>query len=366
MACDGVGPSFTCLQIAGGMNRAGHKAEVYAIRRRGPKTDFPLHLALPGPLGAFPYRKVSHIGQKVIERFYLSRIQEGDIAYLWPGASLEVHRILKTRGNPIVLEGINTRMAFAKRTLDAAYEKFGIKPAHNITAARIDEEDEKYALASAIFAPSRAVEQALMGTPLEQAILPSSYGVDGTRASRERNYGPIDHAPVFMFCGYACVRKGFHHLLEAWRKVPPPYRLRVVGRIEPAIQERYGDLLTSDRIEMVGFVQDVHPWFASSDVFVMPSLEEGDPLVTYEAALHGLPILASLMGGGRMADTPASIQIIDPEDSEAFAQAMIDLAESCERRAQIGMSVRRLVKDFYWGNVGDRRGMLIRDRLPNA
>lgn len=363
MACDGVGPSFTCLQIAEGMDKAGYKTDVYAIRQRAAKTGVPLHLAFPGPLRALPYKKVSRIGHKMIEKIYLSHIREGDIAYLWPGASLEMHRILRRRGNPIVLEGINTRMASAKRTLDAAYERFGAKPAHNITAARIEEEEEKYALASAIFAPSKAVEQALIGSPLERAILSSSYGVDERRASEERSYQPIDPAPVFIFCGYACIRKGFHHLLEAWRKVPAPYRLRVVGRIEPAIQERYADLLASDRIDVVGFVQDVHPWFARSDIFVMPSLEEGDPLVTYEAALHGLPILASPMGGGRMADTASSMQIINPDDTESFAQAMVDLAQSREKCAYIGRSARRLVRNFHWKDVGKRRGALLKEKF---
>ena len=50
-------------------------------------------------------------------------LKDGDIAYLWPAASLNIHKTLHDRGVPIVLEAINTRMASAKRILDDAYEE---------------------------------------------------------------------------------------------------------------------------------------------------------------------------------------------------------------------------------------------------
>jgi len=312
------------------------------------------------------YKKVAPFGAKRIEQRYLATIRDGDIAYLWPSVSLETHRHLHEQGIPIVLEGINTRMASAKNILDAAYDAFGIPPAHTITEARIAEEEEKYQLASAIFAPSRAVEVALQGSAIAHAVLPSSYGVDAARIGPEKNYDTSGRPTVFMFCGYACVRKGAHHLLEAWRQVPEPHRLRIVGRVEPAISERFGDMLNSDRIECVGFVKDVHPWFDSADVFIMPSLEEGDPLVTYEAAAHGLPIIASPMGAGRMGDTPGTIRIVDPADTDAFADALKQLATTTETREELGRSAHQLVSNFTWDAVGERRSAQIESRFGQS
>jgi len=284
---------------------------------------------------------------------------EGDIAYLWPSASLEAHRILHARGIPVVLEGINTRMASAKRILDDAYDAFGTAPVHGITETRIAEEEAKYGYASAIFAPSRSVEAALKGSPLEHRILPASYGVDVSRASPKRNYDTGSRPLTFLFCGYACVRKGVHHLLDAWKRMPEPHRLRLVGRIEPAIADRYHDLLASDRIEVVGFVRDVHPHFAAADVFVMPSLEEGDPLVTYEAALHGLPIVASSMGAGRMGDSPGAMEIVDPADVETLTTILSDLATMKTRREELGQTVWHLARGFGWPEVGARRAIAL-------
>jgi glycosyltransferase involved in cell wall biosynthesis len=290
-------------------------------------------------------------------------VQPGDIAYLWPSASLDTHRILHDRGIPVVLEGINTRMKSARRILDTAYEAFGAPPAHGITDARIAEEEAKYTYASAIFAPNRNVEAALHGSPLEHRIISASYGVDTRKASPPRDYTGHDRPLTFMFCGYACVRKGMHHLLDAWARVQGPHRLQIVGHIEPLIAERYARSLASDRIERVGFVGDVHPYFARADVFVFPSLEEGGPQVTYEAALHGLPIIASPMGASRLGDTPGTMLTVDPADTEALAGAIDRLATSPALRQEIGRTARAAAFGFDWNAVGQARAERLCDML---
>jgi glycosyltransferase involved in cell wall biosynthesis len=159
----------------------------------------------------------------------------------------------------------------------------------------------------------------------------------------------------------ACVRKGVHHLLDAWAQMGGRHKLQFVGAIEPAIAERYRDLLTSDRVEVVGFVDDVHPWFAKADVFVMPSLEEGGPQVTYEAALHGLPIIASPMGACRIGDRDGALLIVEPSRTEDLLQAMTLLADDFDLRAELGREARKRAFGFHWPDVGARRAQLLRE-----
>jgi glycosyltransferase involved in cell wall biosynthesis len=355
MACDGVGPSFTAFKLMEGAHAAGYPVRIYVNRSRMPASPLPLHAALPGLLGQLPYRKVEAFASRRLEARYARDLRPGDIAYLFPSASLEIHEILHRRGIPIVLEGINTRMSSARTILDAAYDAFGAAPAHGITDARIAEEEAKYALATTIFAPSRPVEAALTGSPLERSFIPASYGVDTRLPTPERRYETPERPLTFLFCGYASVRKGTHHLLDAFARLGGESRLRLVGRIEPVIAARYASLLNDSRVETIGFVRDVHPHFAKADVFVMPSLEEGDPLVTYEAALHSLPIIASPMGAGRMGDVPGRITIVPPGEIEALTQAMADLAASTERRAELGGGIRRAVQEYDWQRIGAAR-----------
>ncbi|PZQ94875.1 MAG: hypothetical protein DI533_21065 [Cereibacter sphaeroides] len=359
MACDGVGPSFTAARLMQGAYTAGFSADMFVNRYRMPKTGLPVHVALPGPFGHLPYRRVEALASRLIEARYEASLAEGDIAYLFPAVSLQLHETLQRRGVPIVLEGINTRMASAKVILDAAYDAFGAPAGHGITDDRIAEEEAKYATATTIFAPSGPVEQALAGSPLASRFQSSSYGTDTGRSVSARDYAAAERPLTFLFCGYASIRKGIHHLLDAWAVLPGTARLRIVGRIEPLIAERYRDILASDRIETVGFVKDVHPHFAEADVFVMPSLEEGDPLVTYEAALHGLPVIASVMGGGRMGDVAGRMILVDPVEPDALALALAELAGSTERREMLGTGLRRVVQDYDWAAVGARRAAML-------
>jgi glycosyltransferase involved in cell wall biosynthesis len=362
MACDGVGPSYICFRLVEGAWRAGAPADLFVNRRRIPAGPMPMHASMPGPLAALPHGWVQRPASWLLEQRYRRSIREGDIAYLWPAVSLETHRILHAAGVPIVLEGINTRMAAAKAVLDAAYDAFGAPPGHSITQARIDEEDEKYALATTIFAPSPGVERALAGTALADRFLPSSYGVDTTmappRASSEKR-GTIE----FLFCGYACIRKGVHHILDIWPKMPTTARLRLVGAIEPVVAERYRDLLGGERVETLGFVKG--PWqaYAEADVFVFPSLEEGDALVTYEAALHGLPIVATPAGAGRIGAETGCALTVPPGDPEALLETLLALHDDPGHRAAAGAASREAVGRYDWNAVGARRARMLCD-LP--
>lgn len=359
MACDGKGPSATCIALMNATYLAGYQADVFALRRRIPRQPVKIYTPLPRPFAYFPHRWTAQTSQTWLEEQFLKQINAGDIAYLWPNVSLQTHRKLKERGIPIVMEGINTRMASAKRILDAAYEALGEPPSHSITDARIEEEEEKYRFANAIFAPNIHVERALIGSPLEHAILPTSYGVEVGASSGPRNYG-VDGKPVtFMFCGYACVRKGVHFLLEAFSRLGGKHKLQIVGGIEPLILERYSRILQSDRIELTGFVKNVHPYFAKADIFVFPSLEEGGPLVSYEAALHSLPIVASPMGSGRLGDVAGKMNIIDPSDCDAFTSALEKLANSAAYRTELGQSARISVEEYDWNKVGARRAQAL-------
>ncbi|WP_371038314.1 glycosyltransferase [Rhodosalinus sp. FB01] len=359
MACDGNGPSFTCVNLLRGMKSAGLDTHLYVTRNRLSIGDLPHANAVPSFLSWVPYTFVEAPASRRIENWFLSDIKPGELAYLWPAASLDAHRQVYKQGNPIIMEAINTRMLRAKEILDQAYEDFGSAPQHSITRKRIEEEEIKLEYASAIFTSNREVEKALQGSHAQNKILSSSYGINLRNASPQRNYEE-KKSLKYMFCGFACVRKGVHFLLEAWKKMPENHQLILVGDIEPIIRDKYSDLLSSEHVKCVGFVKNVHPWLADADVFVFPSLEEGGPQVTFEAAMHGLPIIASPMGASRLGEIEGTMEIVNPTHVEAMLEKMLSL--SCaEKRAKLGRKAREEVEQFDWMKIGARRTTLLAD-----
>jgi glycosyltransferase involved in cell wall biosynthesis len=96
-------------------------------------------------------------------------------------------------------------------------------------------------------------------------------------------------------------RKGLPFLLQALG-TPGMQQLKliVVGG-EPDLIARYAERVAKyqlgDRVKFVGMQSDIRPYLWSADVFVLPSLYEGFPLVALEAAASGLPIVVSALYG---------------------------------------------------------------------
>ena len=95
----------------------------------------------------------------------------------------------------------------------------------------------------------------------------------------------------------------------------------------------------SDRIEMPGFVQFGEPLFAlyrEADVFVHTSLTEGMPGVLVEAMAHGLPIVATDVGGIRtQSGNGKAALLVPPADAKGLAAEIRRLEGDRSLRVQI-------------------------------
>ena len=83
------------------------------------------------------------------------------------------------------------------------------------------------------------------------------------------------------------------------------------------------------------------------DVFVLPSLAEGTPNGIIEAMAHGLPVIASDVGGIPDTVTPEMAILIAPGDVAALADAMIALARDPARRAAMGRAARQRYEQMF-------------------
>jgi len=362
MAYDGRGPAATCVNLLSGMVDEGLRCSVHLDRKRAPIAGVPSVAAVPSPLSFISYQFIRRLASRRSERRYLGSLAEGDVAYLWPAASLETHQTVFARGNPIVLEGINTRMKAAREVLDEAYGLLGAEPTHGITDQRIEEEDEKLALASYFFAPSKGVEDALVGSPLDPSrIISASYGTS-LSYFQPGSAGPGSERCRILFVGSVCVRKGAHLLLEAWDQLDLNAELILAGGVEDVIEERCAHQLARDDVRVCGHVGDVRSLYQEADVFVVPSLEEGDPLVTYEAAASGLPIIATPMGATRMGQKEGCVRMVDRSDPASLAEAIHQLASSPDERSSWADRAAQAVQNYDWTTVGRSRAQQLTGR----
>ena len=233
------------------------------------------------------------------ERRFLRDIKDFDAIYLWPYTSIETFRKVKQQSKPIFLERINCYTKQAKFILDDAYRRLGIAPQHQINAGMIQEEDAEISLADFIFCPGLEVKKSFIeaGVPEHKLIL-TSYGWSPKRFPPFSIDKPLSDTITVVFVGSVSVRKGAHLLLRAWEKAGIKGRLLLYGTMEPAIAETCSRILGRSDVIHRDYTSDIALAYREADFFAFPSLEEGSPLVTYEAMANGLPVLTSPMGAG--------------------------------------------------------------------
>jgi glycosyltransferase involved in cell wall biosynthesis len=323
--------------------------------------------AIPSYLKPFCYLLSS--GPRIIaEAHFLSEIDNFDAVYLFPGPSLNLFRKIRRRRKPIFVERINCHTAEAKRILDEAYSRLGVSPQHGISRATISRENEELEMSDFIFCPSPEVERSFSGSgvPTRKLIL-SSYGwspsrfpnIGSRKSLREQQGRPIE----VLFVGHLSVRKGTHLLLHAWAKAGIDGRLVLCGKMEPTIAKTCAQILSRSDVVWREFDPKIADAYDSASIFACPSLEEGSPLVTYEAMAHGLPILVSPMGAGGVVRNDVDGIIIPPYDEDAWIDALQRLAGNADLRAALGESARQQASEFTWEKVAGRRANVILDRL---
>jgi len=353
--CVGGGVSSACLSILRGAVAAGfdvslHTARIDVARPAGMAS----HAALPGWTRHVGHRLMRHLSEPLLYSRYLSSLSDGDVAYAWPGTPLWLLERLHARGIPIAVESINTLMSWARPVLDAAYDALGLAPAHGITDARIADQQARYALATTIFAPSPATEAALAGTPFAASAVPASYGTWVPETLPERARMAAGRVNV-LFAGNVCVRKGAHVVLGLWRDMPAHVHLRLVGEIEPGLRRLFADVLDRPNVSWAGYTTRMRDEYTAADLSLLPSLEEGDPLVTYESAAHAVPMIATPMGAGRLGAEAGVVTTLASSDPEELRNRILGLAADAELRRAMGDAARAAVFDYDWAKVGRRR-----------
>ena len=320
--------------------------------------------AIPYPI---PYRSASRIARPALDYSFRRTLASHDprntVVYFWPKPSLSLVREARKLGFLTVREAINTCLKTAKVILEDAYDRLSLQLAHPITDDMVRKERDELELYDYVFSPSPRVTKSLIETGIDSnRILPSTYGwspakfASSTRAENKQGFRAL-------FVGTICVRKGVPQLLEAWKKSGVSGELLLVGDVEPALQRLLKPYLNDHGVKLAGFNLNLGPIYKSADLFVFPSLEEGDPLVTYEAAGCGLPIIATPMGGANILRDGVNGLLVQPYDIDGLAQAISRLANSSELRNRFARQAASDALSYTTAKIGNERARRLSDLL---
>lgn len=208
--------------------------------------------------------------------------------------------------------------------------------------------------------------------PARVVVIPSAIDVDEAlgfveaeqRAALRARFGLDAADPVLMSVSRLERNKGYHVMLQALALVRDMlgsnWRWLLVGQGKEAdaLRRQATELGLGEHVFFVGKLSDteLHSLYEEVDLFVHPTLYEGSSLVTLEAMIHRLPVVATAAGGIPDKVFPGrNGLLVPPGDVDALAKALMTALDLRSQWPRWGNESAQIVEStFAWPIVAKR------------
>jgi rhamnosyl/mannosyltransferase len=157
--------------------------------------------------------------------------------------------------------------------------------------------------------------------------------------------------PLVLGVGRLVYYKGFDVLVDAIADLDATLVVVGDGPLRPALEARVRALGLDGRVALVGDVDDVRPFFAACDVFVLPSTHRSEAfgIVQLEAMAFRKPVVSTRLGTGVDWVNVHGLTglTVQPRDVPALRAALATLLAAPAMRARLGAAGRQRVEREY-------------------
>ncbi|WP_048129620.1 glycosyltransferase [Methanosarcina lacustris] len=183
---------------------------------------------------------------------------------------------------------------------------------------------------------------------------PSKFKPLDQKECRE-SLGLPQNVNILFTLGWLIERKGFNYLIEAMDIILKERKdvfcfIGGSGKLKDKLQSQINDLKLERYVKLIGFIPDeVLPlWMGACDIFVLPSLSEGNPTVMFEALGSGRPFVGTDVGGvSEILISEDYGLLFEPRNSTDLANK-IQVALETEWNHQ---KIYEYAQQFTWDNV---------------
>jgi len=174
----------------------------------------------------------------------------------------------------------------------------------------------------------------------------------GGETSLREEFGFNGHSVVIGTVGRLSREKDHSSLIGAFGRVSltcPDVRLLIVGEgdLKDELRSKAQSLGVGKKIVFAGFRSDMVSIYKSMDIFVLPSLTEGLPLVLLETMSMGLPVIASQVGGIPYVINKNAGIMIPPASPEILEEALRCLVNDESLRKEFGRNARERISSSF-------------------
>jgi len=201
-------------------------------------------------------------------------------------------------------------------------------------------------------------EKGIVVTAIPNGYDPTIFRYTSKLAAREKLNLPHDKK-IVLTVGHLEEHKGQKYLVHAAQRIAQ-YRTDVKfyiigsGSLNKILKNLIRDSNLDDTVILVGgdkSQEEIQLWMNASDVFVLPSLKEGNPTVMFEALGVGLPFIGTNVGG--IPDIIISSDygfLCEPSNYQELEKTIILSLEKNWNNEQI----KTYAKQFQWDFIADQ------------
>lgn len=342
--------------------------------------DFPKSVKsvnlFPAFLRRLPGRFTNFVPLWLIRRKFMRVLSEyspdNSYVYLWPPTHLEVINDAKALGFCVFHEMINCSLRVHDAEVSLSRQNAGFEASSIASPQMIRDEEHRLQMCDFVTAPNPEVARSLglSGIP-DEKIIATSFGWAPERfpnaiaANEDMSHSnSLSVRPcTVLFVGSLEPRKGVFYLLKAWKNLPLEARLLLVGQIPTEMVDLVAQAVAEGTVEHRPFVSDIEPVYRAADIFVFPTVEEGGPQVTFEAAACGLPVITTAMGAAGIIEDSRNGLVIPSHDVDALLAALIDLVGDEPKRRRFGRQAESDARAFTYDKVGISRANLFKEKF---
>jgi glycosyltransferase involved in cell wall biosynthesis len=212
----------------------------------------------------------------------------------------------------------------------------------------------RYRSAAAVIAVSRYTAdegtRALGLDPRRVEVIPHGVGEEFSPPTGPRASDP----PYLLLVGEYSERKGYEEAFAAVGALAGlgyPHRLRVVGRVAPWVKPRIDALVAHapqpERIDVLGFVDDLVASYQRASLLLMTSRYEGFGLPILEAMACGTPVVA--FANSSITEVAGDAGVLVPDgDVEALVRAARAVLDDEDRWRELSERGLERAQSFTW------------------
>ncbi|MCD4671115.1 MAG: glycosyltransferase family 4 protein [Anaerolineaceae bacterium] len=189
---------------------------------------------------------------------------------------------------------------------------------------------------------------ALKHYPVDIQVVPNGVDLQGLNPGKIQ----VNNPPQVVFAGRFMTQKNPLQIIEALAAVQDLTWNCVMlgdGPLRPAVEEAIARHNMQERFTLPGWVttHEVIDWYRKSDIYFMPSLSEGLPVVGVQSMSMGLALVLSAVGGSvELVNDGENGFLREPDDLDGFAAALRTLLSDPERLLATRQASRKMAERF--------------------